>query len=81
MRSAFSRRALTSLRAAATQASRPASLSQQWRATRQYSIKPHAASTAQIQDLDPSKLTIEKTSKPKALKKPEELVFGRNFTG
>ena len=50
-------------------------------AQRQYSIKPHAASTSKPLDIDPRKLVVEKTSHPKALMKPEELVFGRNFTG
>ncbi|KAJ9151351.1 Branched-chain-amino-acid aminotransferase [Pleurostoma richardsiae] len=52
-----------------------------WQATpRNYSIKPEAASTSKLQDLDPSKLSITQTQKPGALKKPEELVFGANFT-
>ena len=52
-----------------------------WQASRKYSITPEAASLSQPQDIDPSKLVIEKTSKPGSLKKPEELVFGANFTG
>jgi len=52
-----------------------------WQSTRQYSIAPQAASDAKPLDIDPSKLVIEKTTKPGTLKKPEDLVFGRNFTG
>ena len=46
-----------------------------------YSIKAQAASAAKGQGLDPSKLTITETKSPKALSKPEDLVFGREFTG
>jgi branched-chain amino acid aminotransferase len=34
-----------------------------------------------IQDIDPTKLSITKTTTPKGLLPPEELIFGRNFTG
>jgi len=34
-----------------------------------------------IRDIDPSKLTITSTTTPKSLLPPEELIFGRNFTG
>jgi len=34
-----------------------------------------------IKEIDPSKLTITKTATPKTLLPPEELIFGRNFTG
>ncbi|KAI9775984.1 MAG: hypothetical protein M1839_000683 [Geoglossum umbratile] len=47
---------------------------------RLYSIAAHAASAAKVQDIDPSRLSITKTSAPKALVPPEELVFGRTFT-
>ena len=33
-----------------------------------------------IQDIDPTKLSITRTSSPKALLPPEDLIFGRNFT-
>lgn len=36
---------------------------------------------AKLPDIDASKLTITRTQTPKALMKPEELVFGHNFTG
>ncbi|KAK0707477.1 branched-chain amino acid aminotransferase [Lasiosphaeris hirsuta] len=75
MRPLFSRCA--TLRTAAPQISRIQLGS--WQA-RQYSIKAQAASDAKPLDIDPSKLTIEKTTKPKELKKAETLVFGQNFT-
>jgi branched-chain amino acid aminotransferase len=34
-----------------------------------------------IMGINPAKLTIEKTTTPKDLLPPEELIFGRNFTG
>ncbi|KAK3682524.1 aminotransferase [Podospora appendiculata] len=72
-----------SLRAAA---SRPLMSPVSWQATatqhttRQYSIKAKAASTSSHKDIDTAKLTIEKNTSPKALLKPEELVFGHTFT-
>jgi branched-chain amino acid aminotransferase len=48
---------------------------------RLYSIAAHAASTAKAQDIDPSKLSIAKTTAPKTLIPPDKLVFGRSFTG
>ncbi|CAG8975106.1 hypothetical protein HYALB_00008947 [Hymenoscyphus albidus] len=48
--------------------------------SRSYSIHANAASTAKIQDIDPSKLTITKTKAPKELIPASELVFGRSFT-
>ncbi|KAI9765270.1 MAG: Mitochondrial branched-chain amino acid (BCAA) aminotransferase [Geoglossum simile] len=47
---------------------------------RLYSIAAHAASTAKVQDIDPSKLSITRTTAPKTLVPPGELVFGRTFT-
>ncbi|KAJ2965304.1 hypothetical protein NUW58_g10908 [Xylaria curta] len=41
---------------------------------------PEAASTSKPLDIDPSKLAIHKTTKPKALLDPSNLIFGRNFT-
>lgn len=52
-----------------------------WQPTRQYSIKAEAADSSKPQGLDAGKLTVEKTTKPKPLKKAEELVFGQTFTG
>jgi branched-chain amino acid aminotransferase len=48
---------------------------------RHYSIKPEAASATEQLDIDPRKLVITKTSQPRALTKPEELIFGQKFTG
>ncbi|KAI1078882.1 branched-chain amino acid aminotransferase [Whalleya microplaca] len=48
--------------------------------SRWYSIKPEAASTAKQLDLDPTKLSITKTTSPKTLTDPAKLVFGREFT-
>ncbi|CCC09835.1 hypothetical protein SMACR_03391 [Sordaria macrospora] len=65
----------TSLRrAAAFQPSRPCFGAFSATAARQYSA---AAGTA---DMDPSKLKVEKSTQPKPLLEPKELVFGRNFT-
>ena len=53
-----------------------------WQTTqRSYSIKAKAASDTKQQPLDASKLTVEKTTHQKSLMKPEDLVFGRTFTG
>lgn len=48
---------------------------------RMYSVKATSASKAKLQDIDPRKLQISKVAQPKALSKPEDLVFGRQFTG
>ncbi len=50
-------------------------------AARPFSVKATGASAATQAALDPSKLTISKTTKPKTHSKPEDLVFGREFTG
>lgn len=36
---------------------------------------------SQLRGLDASKLSITKTQNPKPLTKPEDLVFGKEFTG
>lgn len=47
--------------------------------TRQYSI--HADHAAQrLQEMDPTRLSIQRTLEPKELTPPEELIFGRAFT-
>jgi branched-chain amino acid aminotransferase len=47
---------------------------------RLYSI--HAEHAApRLATIDPSRLMIERTVNPKQLSPPEELVFGREFTG
>ncbi|KAH8665935.1 branched-chain-amino-acid aminotransferase [Tricladium varicosporioides] len=48
--------------------------------SRSYSIKADSASTIKPQDIDPSKLSITKTTTPKELVPPNELIFGRTFT-
>lgn len=45
------------------------------RCRRAYSAQPKLA------ELDPAKLSVTKTTTPKDLLPPEELVFGRTFTG
>ncbi|KAM0255372.1 hypothetical protein ACHAQJ_005814 [Trichoderma viride] len=73
MRSAIPRTALLS----ATRASRflPA-----YRPARFYSVKAEAASTSKQRPLDASRLTVEQTKAPKSLSKPEDLIFGKEFT-
>jgi branched-chain amino acid aminotransferase len=39
------------------------------------------APSANLQGIDPSKLTITKTTTPASLVDPKQLVFGRTFTG
>ena len=50
-------------------------------AARQYSVHPEVASEIKLEDIDPSKLVVQRTAAPKKLMKSEDLVFGRNFTG
>ncbi|KAG9233026.1 branched-chain-amino-acid aminotransferase [Amylocarpus encephaloides] len=47
---------------------------------RSYSIKANTASSAKLQDIDPSKLSITRTTTPKELVPANELVFGKTFT-
>ena len=51
------------------------------RSQRSYSIHADASVGTTIKDIEPSKLSITTTTTPKALLPPEELVFGRNFSG
>ena len=51
------------------------------RTRRTYSIHADASVGTKIQDIDPTKLSITKTTNPKDLLPPEELIFGRNFSG
>ena len=46
---------------------------------RKFSVTPAVAS--KLAELDPSKLTINKTSNPSEPRPPHELVFGKTFTG
>ena len=59
----------------------PLSASQRCRTRRAYSIHANVSVGEKIQNIDPSKLTITKTTTPKDLLPPEELIFGRNFSG
>lgn len=68
-------------KAALRHAANPARLAPICRTTRFYSIKAEAASDHKQRGIDASKLTIEKTTKPKKLGKLQDLVFGRTFTG
>lgn len=74
MRSAIPRTALLS----ATRASR---LLPAYRPARFYSLKAAATSTSVQRPLDASRLSVEQTKNPKSLSKPEDLVFGKEFTG
>jgi hypothetical protein len=62
---------------------RPAAapLSASLRCRRAYSIHADASVGTSIQEIDPSKLSITRTNAPKELLPPEELLFGRNFSG
>jgi branched-chain amino acid aminotransferase len=51
------------------------------RCRRAYSIHADASVGTKIQDIDPTKLSITTTKTPKDLLPPEELLFGRNFSG
>ena len=65
----------TQTQATALQTQELPSPSRRW-----YSIRPKTASAAKQLDIDPTKLTIERTSKPKEIPDPAKLVFGREFT-
>lgn len=55
---------------------RTRSISQNFTLSQCYSVQ-----ASQNAGIDPSKLTIERTTSPKTQLKPQELVFGRSFTG
>ena len=48
---------------------------------RSYSIQSSENAIAQLPGIDPEALSILKTTTPKELLPPHELVFGRTFTG
>lgn len=48
---------------------------------RAYSIQTDAAPAPKLAEIDPLQLSVTKTTTPKQLTPPEELVFGRTFTG
>ena len=62
-------------------AAAPLSASLRCRTQRAYSIHADASVGTKIQDIDPTKLTITKTTTPNNLLPPAELIFGRNFSG
>ncbi|KAF3026387.1 hypothetical protein G7054_g14056 [Neopestalotiopsis clavispora] len=70
-------RAGRALRAPAARQLLPLASSQ---ASRCYSIQPKAASTSKPVGIDPTKLSITKTSSPRTPSDPKSLVFGREFT-
>lgn len=47
---------------------------------RPYSIQSQEEALSRLPDIDPSSLSITKTTTPKQIIPPEELVFGRTFT-
>jgi branched-chain amino acid aminotransferase len=51
-----------------------------WRTQKSLGITPRLYSSAKLQGLDASQLSIMKTTTPKELRPPEELVFGHTFT-
>ncbi len=51
-----------------------------WRTPKQLGIIARLYSASKLHELDASQLSITRTSTPKELKPPEELVFGHNFT-
>ncbi|KAI4247391.1 MAG: hypothetical protein L6R42_009626 [Xanthoria sp. 1 TBL-2021] len=51
-----------------------------WQLRRLYSIQSQEDAIAKLPNIDPSALSITKTTTPKKLVPPEELVFGRSFT-
>ena len=52
-----------------------------WPCLRSYIIQSQEEELARLPDIDPQKLSITKTTTPKTIVPPEELIFGRNFTG
>ena len=53
----------------------------QWHRRRPYSIQSQEEHIVQLPDINPSALTITRATSPKQVLTPEELVFGRAFTG
>ena len=52
-----------------------------WRCRRCYSIQSQEEELARLPDIDPRALSIERTTTPKTIIPPHELVFGHAFTG
>ena len=53
----------------------------QWHYRRPYSIQSQEEEIAQLPDINPGALSITRTTTPKPILPPEELIFGRTFTG
>ncbi|KAL8994753.1 MAG: hypothetical protein Q9169_005363 [Polycauliona sp. 2 TL-2023] len=51
-----------------------------WQLRRAYSIQSQEETIAKLPQIDPNALSVTKTTTPKELVPPEELVFGRTFT-
>ncbi|KAL8718750.1 MAG: hypothetical protein Q9225_004147 [Loekoesia sp. 1 TL-2023] len=51
-----------------------------WQHRRPYSIQSQEEEIARLPNINPDALSVTKTTTPKALVPPEELVFGRTFT-
>ncbi|KAI4184706.1 MAG: hypothetical protein L6R41_004567 [Letrouitia leprolyta] len=69
------RSCLAAARAEITPLSRP-----NWQRIRPYSIQSQEEEITRLPDINPDALFITKTTTPKTLVPPEELVFGRTFT-
>lgn len=52
-----------------------------WRCRRCYSVKSQEEQLTRLPDINPEALSITKATTPKPIQAPEELVFGRTFTG
>lgn len=48
---------------------------------RLYNVQSNEAAIAKLPGINPGALSVTRTTTPKNLLPPEELVFGRNFTG
>lgn len=72
-----SRKALTGLAVSRALPLQTFATNRSWQ--RSFSVTSAAAS--QLAGLDASKLTISKTSTPKEITSPKDLVFGKTFTG
>ncbi len=59
----------------------PSKPTAQWQHQRRYSIQSQEDAIAKLPGIDPSALSVMKTTTPKELVPPNELVFGRTFTG
>ena len=71
------RKVLTGLASPRIQTSQTIAFSRLW----QKNFSASAAAASKLQGLDASKLTVTKTTTPKELSPPQDLVFGKTFTG